>query len=357
MRILDKYIILNILKISFFAILIFALLLAAVELFSKMDRIMSNDIPIMDLMEYILLSIPEYLLLVASISLLFATTYFLSTLTANNERIALLNAGISKWRLSLPIIVLSIILTFLGFMYQDRFLNRIISKHDEVEVELFGLSSTRDTRNIALKDDNGFVIYATRFNEDRNEIYNPILIFSDAEGIKLKVEGVRAIYNDGIWVFHSARVYQIDDMGVVSSFQATYVADGFSIEPNLFKSQNTSIETMDSASARRYLSRLRIVDPISWHEKATDYYRTRFQAVAIFVLMFISAAMNYRFKKNILLFSIIQSLSIAIAYYCADMVFSIAAHQGAIHPYSSVILPLVVTVAAAYIISLLGKRI
>lgn len=356
MKILDRYLIINILKIAFFTILIFALLLAAVELFSKMDQIMNGDIPFASLLSYIALSIPEYLLMVASLSLLFATTYFLSTLSANNERIALLNSGISKARLSLPIMVLAIILTLIGFTYQEFFLNKIIAKHDELEVELFGMSSTHDSRNIVLKDDNGYIVYTNRYNENNNTIYDPIVVHYSDDKLSLRIEAEYGLYDEE-WIFYDARVYSIDGFSVSSEFHDEYRLNDFKIEPNLFKSQNTSIETMDSKAARSYLSRLKTVDPTAWQEKATDYYSSLFQPLAIFVLMFVSSMMNYSFKKNVLLFSIIQSLSIAVVYYCADMVFSIASHQGAISPYWAVAFPLIVTVSVAYIISLLGRKL
>ena len=46
MKILTRYVIFSILKIAFVTILMFALILAAVELFSRMDSIMNGNIPI-----------------------------------------------------------------------------------------------------------------------------------------------------------------------------------------------------------------------------------------------------------------------------------------------------------------------
>ena len=70
MKILDRYIISSILKIAIVAIIIFALILAAVELFSKMDAIMNSDMSIPSLIEYLLYSIPEYLMMGASLAFL-----------------------------------------------------------------------------------------------------------------------------------------------------------------------------------------------------------------------------------------------------------------------------------------------
>ena len=150
MKILTRYIISSILKVAIIAILMFALILAAVELFSRMDAIMNDSIPALSIIYYLLLSIPQYLLMVASISFLFAVTYFLSSLTANNELIPILNAGVSPARLKFPIIVLAGVLTILGSVFQEEAVIRINSRRDVVEAELFGSSSTRDYRNLVL---------------------------------------------------------------------------------------------------------------------------------------------------------------------------------------------------------------
>ncbi len=357
MKIIDRYIIKSILKTAFAAIMIFALLLAAVELFMKMDQIMRGDIPIMSLLHYLSLSIPEYLMMVTSLSLLFATTYFLSSLSANNERIALLNAGLSPWRLREPVIVLAIILTLLGMCYQELLLNKVTTDKNRLELELFGLSSTQDMRNIVLKSENGYLIYTKAFSESREEIYSPVLVRYDGDRLVLRLEAESAKYSDGKWSFKNAKLYMLTDDDFSSRLESAWIESDFDMPIHLFRSQNLNIETMEGRDARDYLKRLYIADRTEWQAKATDYYRSAFQPLAIFTLMLISVLMNYSFKKNVLLFSIIESLSIAVVYYVADMVFSIAGHQGAIAPYLTVVLPILVTAALSFVISLTSRLV
>ncbi len=360
MKILTRYIISSVLKVALVTILMFALILAAVELFSRMDSIMNGNIPVQSIIYYILLSLPQYLLMVASISFLFAVTYFLSSLTANNEAIPILNAGVGPLRLRMPIFILSVILTLLGSVYQEKAVITINAQRTALETELFGASSTRDARNIVLTDPDGYLIFTDRFSESDNSVYAPVLVKHDQEGIEMRVESESASWDEekGFWIFHNARIYKVNgDRTVSSSLQEEFSVSDFDIEPRLFRSQNTSVETMDSETAREYLERLRTTDSITWQEKATDYYRRVFAPLAIFVLMFISASMGYRFKKNVLLFSVIQSLSIAVIYYVADMVFSIMGHQGAVSPYSAVIMPIVMTIILSLVLSLLGRKI
>ena len=358
MKILTRYTVLSVVKVAVVTILMIALILAAVELFTKMDQIMNGNIPAIRIAEYIILSLPQYLLMVASIAFLFSVTYFLSNLSASNELIPILNAGISPRRLKTPIIVLAVILTVLGSIYQEKAVIAINAARDELETELFGSSSTRDTRNIVLTDSDGFMIYTRRFSEAAQAIYDPVLIQYSDDAIIRRVEAERARFIDGRgWVFENARVYDIASDTVASSHQAEFSDPLFDIEPRLFRSQNTSIETMDRDTAKDYLSSLYTSNRITWHEKATDYYRRIFSPLAIFVLMFISASMNFNFRKNVLLFSVIQSLSIAVIYYVADMVFSIMGHQGVVEPIMTVILPIFFTIVLSMVLSLLGRKI
>ena len=359
MKILTRYTISSILKIAVVTILLFALILAAVELFSKMDQIMHGGVETVKLIEYIILSLPEYFMMVASISFLFAVTYFLSTLTANNEMIPILNAGVSPVRLRLPIIILAIVLTALGSLFQEHTVIAATNRHDELETELFGASSTRDSRNIVLTDDDGFLIYTQRFSEQTGEIFNPVLVKSQNDVIEERVEADRARYDEekGWWIFENARIYRIDGRDVITESRSEHEEPLFDPEPRLFRSQNTTIDTMDRETAKEYLDRLWNSNRTTWQEMATDYYRRVASPLAILVLVFISVSMNYNFKKNVLLFSVIQSLSIAVIYYVADMVFSIMGHQDAVSPLMTVIAPFILTILLSLVISFLGRKI
>ena len=359
MRLLDRYVIMSVLKTAFVTLLIFALILAAVELFTKMDQIMDNPVPLSQLVTLIALSLPQYMLMVASIAFLFAVTYFLSMMTANNELIALLNSGISSMRIKLPLFFLAIVLTALGAVFQEKVVISSNALHESMEAELFGSSSTKDARNLVLEDQDGFLIYTRRYVEETGEIQLPVLISHSDGTLRGRVSADRAYYDEetGAWVFKDAWVYSIEDGNVSARREGVWWDEDFDIPPRLFRNQNTSIETMDKETASEYLDQLSYTDHASWQENATDYYRRIFSPLSVFVLIFISLCMNYRFKKNILLFSVIQSLSIAVVYYVADMVFSIMGHQGAVSPIGAVFLPFAATIALSVVISLLERKL
>ena len=358
MKTLNSYIIKSILKTAFLSVLVFSLILAGVELFQRMDSIITGGVQFFDVLSYALLCIPQYFLMVLSISLLFASTYFQSTLSANNERIALLNAGISKWKLFLPIFVLALVLTMIGFGVNESALKAFESARVRKAEELFGAESTQDSRNIVLKADNGYVIYTSRYVDNDERIVNPIIV-KEVDGTLIKrVTAFSGYYSSGCWTMNNATLYTRDESGKFSvEHYATLTLDDLTIEPDYFKAENINVETMSIERAYEYLTHLKTTQREAWQEKATDYLRTLFAPLSILLLLSISAAFDYNIKKNVLLFSVVESLCVAVVYYVSDMVFSIFAHQGAFPPAMAVVLPVVSTLAIAVLINEGGKRV
>lgn len=358
MKTLNTYIINSILKTAFVAVLVFSLILAGVELFQRMDSIITGGVAFIDVLSYALLCIPQYFLMVLSISLLFASTYFQSTLSANNERIALLNAGISKWKLFFPIFFLALVLTLFGSIINESALKALESARVRKSEELFGAESTQDSRNIVLKSDNGYVIYTSRFVESDERIVSPIIVKKVDGELYKRVTASNGYYIDGCWTVYNATVYERKEDGkfIVEHYD-TMSIDDLTIEPDYFKAENINVETMSIPRAVKYLSRLKTTQKEAWQEKTTDYLRTLFSPLSILLLLSISAAFDYNIKKNVLLFSVVESLCVAVVYYVSDMVFSIFAHQGAFHPVFAVILPVVSTLAIAVLINEGGKRV
>ena len=356
-KILDRYIITSILKIALVAVLVFALILAAVELFGRMDSIITGSIPILRVIEYALLSIPQYLMMVVSLAFLFATTYFLSMLSANNERIAILNAGLGKIRIAMPIIILALMVTVLGIVAKEKVINPLISRHDILGQELFGLSSSSDSRNIVLKDSKGHLVYTRRYNASSITILDPVVVETRDGRIVRRMEATEGTYGEGYWTLKEVTSYEMENGRVDKVSYSSLPLFELNLAPEFFQSENLNVETMSFSAAVKYLDMLKTTSPQAWQEKCTDWLRSVFSPLSIFVLMTVSATMSYSMKKNVLLFSIIQALCIAVVYFVSDMVFSIAAHQGAIHPIVCVLLPVAVTISINFIIDKIGKLI
>lgn len=356
MKIVTRYIYSSILKTAIITLLVCVLLVLAVELFSSMNKIVTSSTNMSQIIKLSILGLPEYLMMVASVSFLFATTFFLSQLQANNELIMLYNTGFSYYRIAIRIVILGAIVTVLFFSFSETIMIDAKKEHNKLSDELFGLSGTTDSRNITLSDiDSNYVIHASRFNSETNTIYNTTLIYKDSNTIKLRVVSDYAKYSsEGNWVFYNSRIYIREGDKLNTSFENEYIVSDFTLEPRLFKNASNDVTTMEREAAINYLKRIKTLDRDTYYQAATDFYQRIFSPFSILILMVISVSMNYRFKKNVFLFSIIQSLCTAVVYYVALMVFTISSSQGVTEPYLSVILPIFIVTILSMVVRALG---
>lgn len=348
MRLLDRYIAWSILKVAVVTLLLCTLMLVGVDLFSNLDNYLQNNVPWSRILMMSLLYVPESMLLALGPALLFSTTYFLSMLQANNEMISLLNAGIPYRRIIIPCMALAIVMSVGQFLFNETVAIRCSLRRDVLTNELFGQRSTYDNRNVTLSDlDGGFVIHASRYLSEERRILDVVLILRDDQGkIHGRVDASRGDWDAERqrWIFKDATVYKIDSDGrTVESFHtAVYDELNVDLEPELFRNLSADIKTMELETAIRYLRRMKYLEPSQWAVSSTEFWERVLNCATPLILMLIACSINYKFKKNVLLFSIITSLCVAVVYYVVQMLTLIIAKQGVIPPIAGMLIPMFV---------------
>ena len=103
-----------------------------------------------------------------------------------------------------------------------------------------------------------------------------------------------------------------------------YSRDDISEPPQTFRKSVRNIEEMKTAEAEVWIESLKKAG-LPYREPLTEYYRRYSFALTPLIVAFISCAIGGRFKKNILLMSLLLSLVISVLYYVSQMVAVIAA--------------------------------
>jgi lipopolysaccharide export system permease protein len=353
MRLLDKHIISTVAKVAFIALVLCTFMLVSVDLFSNLDTYIQNNVSRFTIFKLSILNVPEAALYALAPSLLFSATFFFSQLQANNEMICLYNAGISYKRIVLPVLILGVFFSLANFAVNELLAIPFTRQRSVMENNLFGLTSTYDNRNITLSDlQKGFVIHASHYNDERKRISNVVLVLRDAEGnLEQRIDAPSATWDEeqGYWVFKDVSIHTVqgEPFTVDTLQEKTYSNPAINLEPNLFRNFSTNIKTMELGTAVRFLNRIRMLDPSQWNAYATDFASRIFGCFSPLVLLFIACTISYKYKKNVLLFSIIMSLCIAVIYYVMQMLSLILAKQGVIGPVWGMAIPMIMIVCIA----------
>lgn len=104
MKLIDKYILSNVIVPLIYCLLAFLMLFIIFDLFSNLSDFIEAETPFLQIIQFYVYLIPSVLIFIVPISLLLAILYSLSQLTRNNELTAMRASGVSLYRLVAPII-------------------------------------------------------------------------------------------------------------------------------------------------------------------------------------------------------------------------------------------------------------
>lgn len=360
MRILRRHILSSVLKVGIVTALLASLMLMGVDLFTNIYTYMNNNTGFGYAVYVTLFYFPEAFLLALGPSFLFSVTYFLSMLHASNEIMCILNSGISFRRIVRPCIVLAVLLALFYFVFNETVAINCSNRKQVLTDQVSNIANSRNNSDIALSDmQEMYMVHASRYSESTQTLYEVTLIESDRSGNLLRrTNAYKAVYSQdtGLWTFHDVYVYSSDSSNpdaVAIEYFDSMENEVMTLEPQLFRNLSSEISTMSLDLAKAYLDRMKTLNPEEYASLGTQYYKRLFSCLTPLVMMIIACSMNYRFKKNVLFFSIICSLCLAVVYFVVQMMTLMLADQGVIAPVLGVLLPF----AAIILVSILFSAI
>ncbi|MBN2283264.1 MAG: LPS export ABC transporter permease LptG [Deltaproteobacteria bacterium] len=119
MRILDRYISREFIKTFLLIMVSLVALYLIVDFFERLRMFLSRDATVLQVVSYFFFTIPMIVTQMLPVSFLLAALITFAILSKNSEITAIRANGISLFRLSLPVIVLSIAACFLSFVLSE----------------------------------------------------------------------------------------------------------------------------------------------------------------------------------------------------------------------------------------------
>lgn len=115
MKVLDRYMTREFLKVLIFGIISLILVSTVVDIFERVDDIVEHKPPFSVTLTFFLARIPQVLFMICPISMLLATLLVTGAFARHSEIIAMLASGVSIYRIMVPLLVIGLIVSLLMF--------------------------------------------------------------------------------------------------------------------------------------------------------------------------------------------------------------------------------------------------
>lgn len=309
----------------FGALTFFVLLLEVIDLFTNISQYINEEVPVIIILKIVLYYIPKAMNTSLPMALLFSISYTLGSLYSNNELIAIFGSGISLLKFVYPLIIFGLFLSLFGFYFDEKVVITTYSKKNELQDRALSRVKSFDNHNVALTNKTRDIIYYIKYYNDTKSSISDIIIIertSNNELIK-RVDSDIAYWKEGKWVFSDALIYEHlpgDEYFSVTKKQ-TYINDNYNLPPESFKDPVKDISEMDLESSRKWIELLKSTGKTRRAlEDYMEYLKRYTMTLTPLVVAFLSCALGGKFKKNVLLMSLLSSLSISVCYYVFQMI-------------------------------------
>jgi len=342
--ILDRYLVRQFFPIFVVASAMFMLLLSLIDLFANLVRYLNYEVPFSQIMKISLFFLPKSFSYALPISLLFASAYTLGDLYARNELTSVFSSGIPFWRFSMPLVFIGVFASIFSFFFDDSIVISTMRVKNGLARHFLHQQAAESNSDIVIKARNGQIIYSVDYYDHTAKILNGISIVeqdSRGEFISL-IRSQRATWTGEYWDMINPIIYYWDD-GMLRS-RILPPTDIYNDQPDTFMRHAVKAEELPVKEERLLVQDLKATGLPFVEAQADLFHRYSFASTSL-IVMILSISMGGRFRKNILLMSLLASLSVAVVFYVMEMITMMMAKLGYIPTVIGAWFPVVVFIA------------
>lgn len=317
------------------ALIFFVLILEMVNLFQNLFNYISRGIGLIQISKLSLLYLPRCVWYSVPMSMLFATAYMLSDLYAKNELLAVFASGVSLFRFTVPLLVISVVMSFGLFLFEDNVVVKSELKFNRMQNEILQREQSLNNENVVIISENGNVIYkAAFFDYSLERLYTLYVVFRDEnKNLDSILYAESASWNRDFerWSISNGIMYTYVDGDLTSSkVNEDYLARLVE-SPETFKNNTIDVKEVSTKEAREYIEHLEKAGLPCSEEKA-EYYKKYAFPFVVFVVVFLAIGLSGKTRKNVLIVSLALSISAVVLFYVTQMVTMLMAKFGSIPP-------------------------
>jgi len=345
--ILDRYLTKQFLPVFAVSSAMFVLLLAIIDLFVNLARYLNNEVVARDVLRVSFLYLPKGFSYALPISLIFAAAFILGELYSRNELTSVFAAGIPFWRFSMALLVIGFAASIFSFFFDDLVVIPTLKMKNELSRVLLNEQRSQYQADVVVKTNNGQLIYAADYYDTVGKVMHGLSIIEQDEngGLVNLVRAQRASWDEDHWALTNSVIYEWDN-GFLK-YRVFVGSHKYREDPETFRRSMVNIEELHFFDARLLVKDLKLAGLPYTNALADFHHRFSFSTVS-FIVVALSISMGGRFRKNIMLMSLLSSLGSAVVFYIIERTSMMMAKLGYIPPFIGAWFPVFLFIIAAF---------
>ncbi len=339
-----KYLYKRFMPVFIGAVAFFSLVLVLVDLLMNLWKFIQNQVPATQVFMLMLYYVPKTVWYAVPLGILFASSFTLSNFYADNELTAIFASGMSLFRFTLPLLVLSFVMSFALFFFEDKLVVNTYAKKTEMQGQMLKEEKSLNNDRIVVLAEGGDVIYkADLYDDAQKRLHNVYFVFRDEhQKLQAVIHADSAKWDDGHknWRLQNAVQYTNTDNNVVMETVSSAFTERLVEPAETFRNNTLSVEEVTVKVAKEYIEHL-MRTGLPYNEALSLYYKKFAFPFVVFIVVFLSIGLSGKTAKNVMLTSLAFSISAAVLFYVTQMITMLLAKFGYISAFTGAWFPVI----------------
>ncbi|HVN67846.1 MAG TPA: LptF/LptG family permease, partial [Candidatus Sulfotelmatobacter sp.] len=217
MKILDRYLVREMIGPVFVGVMGFIMVLTVDLLFTMADLIINKGVPLGAMLKLLVYKLPSLMVLTFPVSTLFGTSMALGRLSQDNELIALRTSGIRLLRIARPILIVGLLISALAFFTNEKVVPHANMVADNIIRQIIYKQPLPDVKeNVFFKDARNRYYHARRVNMKTRTMDDVIVYELTDERFPRLILAESATFAGKIWQLKNGVIHKYDDKGFLN---------------------------------------------------------------------------------------------------------------------------------------------
>ena len=261
MRILDRYVVKQILPVWIWCLIVFIFMSCLIDLFEHLDEIVRFHIPFAVVANYYLNFVPFIFVRASPLALLLSAAFVASRLSRHQELLAMNASGTSLLRASVPFLFVGWLASLCVFIVNERVVPTTSTRFEIIKREAFEAHKGRaKLENVAVIDTFNRLYHARQLDLAANELENLTILEHDLHNHPTKsLYAQRAIWTRHGWLLLYGTISRLEPNGAMRGEPEPFVERliTYPVTPESFRQPDAHPETMRFGQLRLLMTRMK----------------------------------------------------------------------------------------------------
>lgn len=334
LKTIDRYLLTRFILSLLLALGAIMLIALVIDLVEHLEEIVDNAASAFDVVRYYLYFLPWVYKITVPAAVLLAGLFSVGLLARNNEIVAMKSAGMSLWRIALPILVFGLILSAVNFWFNEEVLPEATTRRMEIRKGTLDKKSERKGSvlyNLSKQGDGGYIYHFEVFKPGRQEAVNCLVQRFEHDTLRESYRGDRMRYDKERWIIYNGAYRSFADTAETYVKFDSLVLENCREKPEEFEKYRGNPEDMGYRELAGYIQMLKKTGAGYTRELVNLKTKLSFPLTS-FIVIFLSIPIAANPKRSGVAISFAIASGVSLVYFVAFKVTQSLGYSGKLSP-------------------------